>query len=158
MFFGNPQQFSPQIRRQNLKKKPSSHHLDIGSEVSLERFCTHPSRCWSILLPPRTAAFFWQQLFFGPIGPHGMKIGILRLGTELADPMELDDSDASVAELRRSVRERLEVDEKMGVRLGVSVYSFLGVFGEKIEGTAWLFLLWIGRKHEKKKIMRGWFG
>ena len=55
-----------------------------------------------------------------------MKIGILRLGTELADPMELDDSDASVAELRRSIRERLEVDEKMGVRLGVSVSFFIG--------------------------------
>jgi len=69
---------------------------------------------------------FWQQLFFGPIARHGMKIGILRLGTELADPMELDDSDASVAELRRSIRERLEVDEKMGVRLGVSVSFFIG--------------------------------
>ena len=80
-----------------------------------------------------------------------MKIGILRLGTELADPMELDDSDASVAELRRSVRERLEVDEKMGVRLGVSgkIRSWEAI-GEKIEGTAWLFLLWIGRNHEKE--------
>jgi len=45
-----------------------------------------------------------------------MKIGLLRLGTDLADPMALDDS-ASVAELRRIVRERLEVDGKMGVKL-----------------------------------------
>ena len=64
VFFGNLQQFSPQIRRQNLTKKPSFHHLDIGSEVSLERFCTHPSRCWSILLPPRTAAFFLAAAVF----------------------------------------------------------------------------------------------
>ena len=55
-----------------------------------------------------------------------MKIGILRLGTEMADPMELEDS-ASVAELRRIVRERLEVEGKMGVRLGVSVY-FIFIF------------------------------
>ena len=62
-----------------------------------------------------------------------MKIGILRLGTEMADPMELEDS-ASVAELRRIVRERLEVEGKMGVRLGVSVYFIFFLIGNRHGG------------------------